>query len=511
MTNTEYRTFDGGNNNLDNADWGKANTPLLRTTTPDYADESASLAVRGPKNPNPREVSNQICQQTGSFPNPNQLSDFVWAWGQFLDHEIDLTGQVDDEVVNITTPDDDPVLQGATIPFRRSLHDPCSGTGSNNPRQQINQISAYIDATNVYGSSVERANALRAFDGTGRLKTSAADVGEMLPYNVSGIENDALPNMQTSELYVAGDVRANENAVLTCMHTLFVREHNRLCLDIVTCAPDLLGNDEAVFQQARAIVSGLMQSITFNEFIPVLMGQGALTPYTGYRKNVNASVANVFSTAAYRLGHSMLSSTIRLGTEGRSVALRDAFFKPLLVNLYGIEPFLSGLAVQVMQDIDAQVIDDVRNFLFGPPSQENRHLLDLPALNIQRGRDHGLPGYNRCREEYGLARLCDFSDLTKNKELQRKLKHLYKDVDHVDPWVGGLVEDHLAGANMGAFVFAVLKDQFERLRDGDRFWYQNDPALSLEQQIEIDNTRLADIIRRNTSISDIPDNIFVVN
>jgi len=511
MSNVEYRTFDGSDNNLDNADWGKANTPLLRTTTPDYADESASLAVRGPRNPNPRDVSNQVCQQDVPRPNPNRLSDFVWAWGQFLDHEIDLTGQVDDEVEDITTPDDDPVLQRATIPFRRSLHDPSSGTGVNNPRQQLNQISAYIDASNVYGSSVERANALRAFDGTGRLKTSVADVGELLPYNVIGLPNDALPNMRVSELYVAGDVRVNEHAVLTCMHTLFVREHNRLCLDIVTCHPEMIGCDEAIFQQARVIVSGLMQSITYNEFIPVLMGANSLRPYTGYRPNVNASIANVFSSAAYRLGHSMLSSTIRLGTEGRSLALRDAFFKPFLINLYGIEPFLSGLSVQVMQDIDAHIIDDVRSFLFGPPSVQSQRLLDLPALNIQRGRDHGLPGYNQCREDYGLNRFCSFSELTRNEELQRKLKNLYKEVDYIDPWIGGLVESHLEGANMGEFVFAVLKDQFERLRDGDRFWFQNDPALSLEQQIEIDNTRLADVIRRNTAIKDISDNIFLVS
>ncbi|NOZ52383.1 MAG: peroxiredoxin [Gammaproteobacteria bacterium] len=511
MSNSEYRTYDGSNNNLDNVDWGKANTPLLRITTPNYADESSSLAIRGPRNPNPRDISNQICQQRRSSPNPNQLSDFMWAWGQFLDHEIDLTEHLEDETADIITPRNDPHLKGATIPFSRSLFDPSTGTGANNPRQQINQISAYIDASNVYGSSVERANALRAFDGTGRLKTSAADVGELLPYNVNGLENAAQPNMQASELYVAGDIRANENAVLACMHTLFVREHNRLCLDIVTCQPEMIGNDEAVFQRARTIVSGLMQSITYNEFLPALMGFNALSPYTGYKPNVNASVANVFSTAAYRLGHSMLSSAIRLGTEGRSLALRDTFFKPFLVNLYGIEPFLSGLSVQVMQDIDAQIIDDVRSFLFGPPNPERQQLLDLPALNIQRGRDHGLPGYNQCREDYNLVRFCDFSDVTKNERLQRRLKNLYKDVDHIDPWIGGLVEDHMKGGNIGEFIFTVLKDQFERLRDGDRFWYQNDPALSRERQIEIENTRLADVVRRNTTIRDISDNVFVVS
>ncbi len=505
------RTFDGSDNNEQHPDWGKVGTQLRRATTVDYADGISALAQRGPDNPNPRVISNVLCRQTESIPSRNHLSDFVWAWGQFLDHTIDLTEMRADESVPIPTPHNDPVLPNATIPFNRSEFDPDTGTGPGNPRQQINQISTYIDASNVYGSSKERADALRTFDGTGRLKTSISEHGPLLPYNVDGLPNAALPGMPPESLFIAGDIRANEHAVLTCMHTLFVREHNRLCGEILACHPQLYGHDETIYQEARRIVGGIIQSITYHEFLPLLLGENALAPYTGYKNDVNASIANVFSTACYRLGHSMLSSTLKIGTRGKTLRLRDAFFNPSLVRFYGLEPFFTGMAVNTMQEIDTRVVEDVRSFLFEPPDPATHQLLDLPALNIQRGRDHGLPGYNECRRAFDLDEARNFSDITSDESLQKELKHVYKKVEYIDPWIGGLAEDHVEGANVGPLILAVLKDQFERLRDGDRFWYQHDPELSEDRKTEIANTRLSDVIRRNTSVTGIAGNVFITD
>ena len=85
------------------------------------------------------------------------------------------------------------------------------------------EITAFIDASNVYGSGEERAYALRTLDGTGKLKTTISEVGDLLPYNTPGLANApaATPNF-----FLAGHVRANEQIALTAMHTLFVREHN---------------------------------------------------------------------------------------------------------------------------------------------------------------------------------------------------------------------------------------------------------------------------------------------
>lgn len=158
-----------------------------------------------------------------------------------------------------------------------------------------------------------------------------------------------------------------------------------------------------------------MQVITYREFLPLLLGPDALRPYQGYDPSADATIMNSFSTAAYRLGQSLLSTTLRrLDANGQTIGagdlpLRDAFFAPDEIVEHGIEPLLRGLASQVCQDLDVHVVDDVRNFLFGPPGGGG---FDLASLNIQRGRDHGLPGYNDAREGMGLPRVARFNQIS---------------------------------------------------------------------------------------------------
>ena len=89
---------------------------------------------------------------------------------------------------------------------------------------------------------------------------------------------------------------------------------------------------------------------------------------------------------------------------------------------------------------DTMVIDELRNFLFGPPGAGG---FDLASLNIQRGRDHGLADYNSVREAYGLPRAVGFEDVSLDPGVQERLAAAYGDVDAVDLWVGGLAEDAL--------------------------------------------------------------------
>jgi hypothetical protein len=217
---------------------------------------------------------------------------------------------------------------------------------------------------------------------------------------------------------------------------------------------------------------------------------------------VDASIANAFSTAASRFGHSLLSpKLLRLDARGREIeaghlALRDAFFRPdRLVNEGGIDPLLRGLARQICQKIDVYVVEDVRNFLFGEPGQGG---FDLVALNIQRGRDHGLPGYNDIREALGLPRAQSFADISEDEKVRLGLATSYDSVDDVDLWVGGLAETAVQGSHLGPVFHRILVDQFEALRDGDRFWYER--TLSKREIREVERTLLSDIIRRNTEI-----------
>lgn len=498
----EFRTLDGSDNNLDHPDWGRAGVELLRLTTIDYADGVDAPA--GAHRVSARDISNVVAAQSDSVSNLLDASDFVWQWGQFLDHDLDLMGMADPaEPFHIPVPQGDvffdPEGTGTQfIPLDRSHFNRILGV-----RQQVNHITAYIDASNVYGSDRHRAMALRTLDGTGQLKTSA---GDLLPFNAEGLPN--APDA-SADFFLAGDVRANEQVGLIAMHTLFVREHNYWAAQFRRHST--LSGDE-VYEYARAIVAAELQAITYNEFLPILLGPGALTDYQGYDPAVNAGVANVFSTAAYRLGHSMLSPVLlRLNQNGQPIdaghlPLQDAFFTPDEIIDHGIEPILRGLAFQKAQNIDPLIVDAVRNFLFGPPGAGG---FDLAAMNIQRGRDHGLPSYNQVRADFGLDPVTTFDDISSDSTVRQHLQDVYDTVEDIDIWVGGLAEDHVNGGLVGETFFTILTDQFERLRDGDRFWYQR--YLSPAWVEVIESRTLATIIRDNTTIhGEIPNNVFIV-
>jgi hypothetical protein len=471
----------------------------------DYADGVSAMA--GPLRPSPRLISNTVAAQSTDIIATSGVSDLFWQWGQFLDHDLDLTEVDAGESANIPIPAGDsffdPLNTGTqSMPFNRSTYDPSTGTGMDNPRQQRNDITGWIDASNVYGSDPVRAAALRTNDGTGRLETS---VGNLLPFNLAGLPNAGGTG---ADLFLAGDVRANEQIGLTAMHTLFVREHNRLATHIAKQDSTLTGDE--IYEMARRIVGAQMQVITYNEFVPALLGPRALSRYRGYDPTVGAGIMNVFSAAAFRLGHSLLSrQLLRLDKHGEQitsghVALRDTFFAPELIIQDGIDSLLRGMATQVCQGLDVYIIDEVRNFLFGAPGAGG---FDLASLNIQRGRDHGLPTYNEARQAMGLPTAESFSQVSSRPEIQARLAAVYSHPDEIDLWVGGLAEDPVKRALVGELFFVILREQFEALRDGDRFWYQR--SLSDEELVTVEDTTLAKIIRRNTDIrkGDIQDEV----
>lgn len=511
-----YRTYDGSHNNQDNVDWGAAGVNLLRVTEVGYADGISEMG--GANRPNPRTVSNDLFAQDGLLNDPLSLSDYCWVWGQFLDHDIGLTTDAQDESAMIFVPAGDPWFDPlgmgtAVIPMSRSTSDPATGTGIDNPRQHPNQITTFIDGSNVYGSDEAHANWLRTFSG-GKLKTSA---GNLLPFNTMTGELDAeidptAPHMDNAtgisdKVFVAGDVRANENVLLLSMHTLFVREHNRLCDELIEEYPDW--TDEQLYQHARKIVGALIQNVVYSEWLPA-MGVD-IDAYSGYKSDVNPGLFNVFTAAAFRLGHTLLNSQIRrLDDQGDSfpgeLGLRDAFFNPMvLVNTGGIEPFLKGMGEQVQQDMDHKVIDDVRNFLFGPPGAGG---LDLASININRGRERGLPHFNSVRQTFGLEPYNFYGEINSDASVFIPLLTLYSSVDDIDPWVGMLAEAHMHGTLFGPTVMKIMEVQFTRLRDGDRFYFLNDPVLSPTEKDKILATTLHDIIMRNTGIILMQDNVF---
>lgn len=520
LGDVEWRTIDGTNNNEASPDQGAAETRQIRfgygDRFPDGFGDVIISEETEPSRANPRTISNEIHDQTGDLLSERHLTDWIFQWGQFITHDMDLTrnGPQWDVLSDDTTGDFsisvlDPTDELApAIPFHRSQFD--EGTGVPGQRREvINAVTSYIDASMVYGSNSERAAALRTFEG-GRLELNA---NGLLPTNDAGLPNDDALGLGDA-LFLAGDVRANEQIGLTAVHTLFVREHNRLADRIAEIYPDL--DDEEIYQFTRRIVGAEMQIITYEEYLPAMLGfELAPRPEDAvYDPGTDATITNSFAHAVFRFGHSQINEeSLLVNNRGRtvgSVSIDEAFFNPDILKdrPANVGRLLKGLASQTAQENDLLLVDGVRNNLFGPPGAGG---LDLAALDIQRGRDHGLPDYNNLRERYGLDPVTSFAQISSDPEIRDKLEDLFGTVDNIDAFVGALAEDHVPGSSAGPFIHAVVGNQFERLRDGDRFFYTQDEFLqsdAVRRVIDLDEVKLSNIIRWNTGVRRIQDNVF---
>ena len=530
----DIRNIDGTGNNISNPSYGSAGSDLIRLSDVDYED-GFSIPRGGDPSvlPSPRAISNAVSAQSFSIPNAKGVSDWVWQWGQFLDHDLSLSPS-GTESFNIPVPQGDeffdPFNTGtAEISLNRSE----SNTDGSGVRQQFNEITAYIDASNIYASESTRTNFLRSNDGTGKLRATTADNGEkLLIKNTDNLENETGGSPNSEDFFVSGDVRANEQVGLLTAHTLFMREHNRLADELKTrldngetalvdkrdaAIADTNNNvnDEGdfIFEAARKVVGAQMQVITYEEWLPIVLGENPLVNYSGYNDTVNAGIANEFSTAAFRFGHTMLSPNLnRVDNNNNIVAslsLQESFFDPDEVQQNGVDTILKGLAFQKAQEVDTFLVDDVRNFLFGAPGAGG---FDLASLNLQRGRDHGIPDINTVRRALGLSGYSTFLELTGGDEdLANALASIYSDIDEVDLWIACLAEQKVNGGLLGETFSSILIDQFSRSRDGDRFFYLNELAHLNILDPTLETLTLSEIIRRNSTIDNIQDNAFLVS
>lgn len=534
------RTMTGVCNNQQHPSWGMPLTLLRRLNENDPAYNDGATSPSG-GDISARVISNAVCDQknngTDDATNANQLTDLFVFFGQFIDHDLDLspTGVLSSphqplfdigsrklhEKMPIPIPENDPFMAGlAEMKFERAAWARLDNEDLI-PRQHLNQLSSFLDLGQVYGSSQIRARILRMMQG-GQLKTSA---GSLLPKNGEDIEGSIGLSLNndpdaSSDFYVAGDVRANENILLTALHVLWLREHNKVASELAEALPEY--GDEQLFSTARSIVIAEYQSIVYNEWLSRLLGptQVPARDHT-YNATVDPSISTFFSTAAFRFGHSMVNNflwvidgldkeQLKDPQANTTVPLREAFFNPRKFREMGVDGLLLGAAWHYARELDVKIVDDLRNFLFSENKSDKKPDQDLASINIQRGRDMGLPAYNDAREAYGLPRFrgSDFRGITRNVAVAKLLEDVYGDVNKIDAFVGGLAEDHRAGSIVGPLFFAAIKDQFQRLRDADRFFYKNlviSPkvmsAYPRLRNIMNDEIQLADIIVRNTGIS----------
>jgi hypothetical protein len=418
------------------------------------------------------------------------------------------------EQANIEIDENDSVMGapgGSQIRFFRSLYVNVVDENGVEHREHPNAITTWIDGSVIYGSSQATTDWLRAFEG-GRMKVSENPYGDLLP--VAKDDDDTAPPMSFAGFsadvrFIAGDSRANEHIALMSLHVLFLREHNRLADQIAEMNPDW--SDEEIFQLARKLVAAQIQVITYEEFLPSL--GITLGAYAGYDSEVNPQVTSAFATVAFRMGHSQTGDVFLRVDEDRApiengvMSLFDGFWTTSPVTEEGgIAPILRGMAMQVQPANDIYYGEDLRNHLFGMPGAGG---MDLCAMDIQRGRDHGVPDYDTVRGAFGLDPVTNYSQITSDPEVASRLTQAYgaENLGHIDPFIGMLAEDHLPNSALGETMDALIRDQFIRLRDGDPYYYENDPELEPVKS-QLAATSLTQVILQNTEIESLQCNVF---
>lgn len=523
-----FRTITGECNNRRFRTQGASATAFRRLVNGVYEDGIQALlgTAQGrnlgrispflPPHPSARFVSKTIVRDRRQDELP--FTHILMQWGQFLDHDLDLGPELEAECEGckpteicepIQVPEDDQKFgkgtpqNGDCLTFRRAIPTCVTDTpGSFSAREQINDVTSYIDGSMIYGSNRRQELATRAFK-DGLLLEGPPVTGTrqpLLPVDKTG-EVVACLGRSPPDCFLCGEVRCNEQVSLTVMHTIWLRQHNILAKKLKVLNP--FWDDERLFQEARKIVGAMIQKITYFDYLPKVMGVDVFNSLVGsfnrYNRTVDASVPNAFATAAYRYGHSLVRPLFnRLGVNYAPLSigplnLRDMFFNPPQIrNSLGTDSIVRGWVSQNALRMDEFMNKVLTSQLF---ERDDTPGMDLASLNIQRQRDHGMPGYrtwrNFCQRTFPQLPPAEFE----NELTNVRFLNTYGDEDNIDLWVGGIAETRLPGSLLGPTFACLFGLTFRNVRDGDRFYFEKKTRVFTKPQLtEIRKTTLSRVL-----------------
>ncbi|XP_069078431.1 dual oxidase 1-like isoform X1 [Pleurodeles waltl] len=490
----EVQRYDGWYNNLAHNSRGAADSRLLRLLPALYGD-GVYQAVQEPHFPNPREISNVVMKGRSGLPSTRNRTVLSVFFGYHVISEILGSGHsgCPAEFLNIRIPKGDPAFDPkgtgkVVLPFQRNKWCKQTGQSPNNPRHQVNSVTAWIDGSAIYGSSHVWSDALRSFSG-GKL-VSGPD--PLFPRQTDeSLLMWRAPDPSTGHrgaggIYAFGNDRANESPFIQAMSIVWFRYHNHLAGLFAKENP--LWSDEEIFQHARKWVIASYQNIVLYEWLPMFLNK-TISEYTGYNPHIDPSLSHEF-LAAVQFIATMVPPGIYMRNRFchfRNITNRDQNFSPAirvcnsywnrenpnLQNSTDTDDLLLGMASQIAEKEDHIVVEDLRDYWYGP-FQYSR--TDYMASRIQRGRDLGLCCYNKAREFFGLPVSKDWEEINlqlyqENTQLVEALAALYgNDISKLEFLTGAMLESN---GDIGELLSAIIQDQLERLRNGDRFWFEN--------------------------------------
>ena len=219
-----------------------------------------------------------------------------------------------------------------------------------------------------------------------------------------------------------------------------------------------------------------------NRVLPVdeysLVAYCVVQGYSKYDAKLDPTLPVSFFAAAVRFGHSLIPSAIeRWSVTHQYVGARrlsEMLLRPFDVYQGGTcDQYLAGFMNQVSQAVDESMTQELTNHLF--QEQQNNWGSDLASLNMQRGRDNGVPGYNAFREFCGLPRARHWDDLRGafTNDTLKRYSEIYQSPDDIDLWSAGISERPIPGSMVGPVFGCIMGETFKNLRHGDRFWYEH--------------------------------------
>ncbi|XP_070687320.1 dual oxidase 1 [Pempheris klunzingeri] len=532
----EVPRFDGWYNSLGSPRRGAVGSHLVRLVPAHYRD-GVYQPVQEPLLPNPRRLSSLLSGGPSGLPSARNQTVLSLFFGYHVTFEIfdSRTPGCPPEFMNIHVPKGDPVFDPSAtgkvlLPFQRGPWDKESGQSPSNPRTQVNLVTAWIDGSSIYGPSASWSDSLRSF--FGGLLTSGSEWN--MPNQVTGRDfmwsaaDPSTGDHGPQGLYVLGNAWANENVFTAAEGIIWFRYHNYVASKLHEEHPDW--SDEKLFQNARKTVVATFQNIAFYEWLPGYLGVKKVPPYPGYQKFVDPGISPEFEAAAMRFGITMAPPGVYMrnrtchfrkvvnidGSLSPAMRLCNSFWKRQKLNVKtsrDVDDLLMGMASQIAERTDNIVVEDLRDYMYGPLRFTRR---DLVAMTIQRGRDFGLRSYNEVRNALGLPSVKTFEEINSelnstNPQLLRDVAELYNgDISKLELFPGGLLESKTDGP--GSVFSTIILDQFVRIRNGDRFWFENrQNGLFTDEEIQvISNVTFHDVLIAVTSAeaTDIQNNVF---
>uniref|UniRef100_A0A8K9XIL8 NAD(P)H oxidase (H2O2-forming) n=1 Tax=Oncorhynchus mykiss TaxID=8022 RepID=A0A8K9XIL8_ONCMY len=510
----EVQRYDGWYNNLAYHSRGAVGSPLVRLLPARYSD-GVLQPLQEPQLPNPRRVSDVTARGPSGLPSAHNQTVLSVFFGYHVVFEIQDSRPpgCPPEFMHIPVPEGDPVFDPnrtgrVLLPFQRGPWEKHSSQSPNNPRTQVNLVTAWLDGSSIYGPSSSWSDALRSFSGGLLASGEQWDMpkrrgGSNLMWSAA----DPSTGQHGPEgLYELGNGWGNENVFTMAEGIVWFRYHNYIASRLREKHPSW--SDEDLFQSARKTVVATFQNIAFYEWLPGFLGEKTMSPYLG-KPSFNLLACHVCHRDFFllpALGHRNRTCHFQKvvnvdGSASPALRLCNSFWNrqnPNLKSGQDIDRLIMGMTSQIAEREDNVIVEDLRDYMYGPLRFSRS---DLVALTVQRGRDFGLPSYNQVREGLGLVPVERWGDVnpqlnTTNPQVLSELitQYLYHgDISKLELFPGGLLE---SVDGPGQVFSTIILDQFNRIRNGDRFWFENtqNGLFTAEELQAIRNTTFHDVI-----------------